>query len=99
MVVSNEPIWYDWSRLRRFIVTSRRRFLSSGAAGILTAASSLASKSASPRFPYTEFESRIARRDFRDITKDVLPTPCMLVDIDMFEYNVRKMADNSKSAG
>jgi D-serine deaminase-like pyridoxal phosphate-dependent protein len=80
-------------------VTSRRRFLSSGAAGIITAASSLASRSTSPRFPYTEFESRIARRDFRDITKDVLPTPCMVVDIDMFDYNVRKMADDSKTAG
>ncbi len=80
-------------------MTSRRRFLTSGAAGVFTAAGAFASKSSSPRFPYSEFESRIARRDFRDITKDVLPTPCLLVDLDAFEYNVRKMADDSKTAG
>jgi len=35
-----------------------------------------------PNYPYSDFETRIARRDFRDITKDVLPTPCMVVELD-----------------
>src|SRR5215831_1676058 len=80
-------------------MTSRRQFLTAGvAASVLRASRARAAKTGTP-FPYTEFESRIARRDFRDITKDVLPTPCMVVDIDMFEYNVRKMADDSKTSG
>jgi len=50
-------------------------------------------------FPFSEFESRIARREFRDITKDILPTPAMIVDLDIFERNLRVMADYAKSAG
>ena len=50
-------------------------------------------------FRYAEFEARIARRDFRDITKDVLPTPCMVVDLDLFEKNVKTMADHCKATG
>ena len=80
-------------------MTSRRRFLTSGAAGIFTAANGLASRSTSPRFPYSELESRIARRDFRDITKDVLPTPCMVIDLDLFEQNLKTMADHARMAG
>ena len=56
--------------------TTRRNFVLSAAAagGLLTRRTGFA---AAPRstFPFSEFESRIARRDFRDITKDVLPTP------------------------
>jgi D-serine deaminase-like pyridoxal phosphate-dependent protein len=44
-------------------------------------------------------EARVAKRDFRDITKDVLPTPSMVVDLDIFERNIRKMADYSKTVG
>lgn len=43
-------------------------------------------------FPYSEFEARIARKDFRGITKDVLPTPAMVVDLDLFEKNLKTMA-------
>lgn len=50
-------------------------------------------------FPHAEFEARIAKRDFRGITKDVLPTPCMLVDLDLFERNIRTMAEHCKAAG
>src|SRR5438067_1777045 len=78
---------------------SRRHFLTSSAAGIFAAATGRAAKAPTPRFPYSEFESRIARRDFRDITKDVLPTPCMLIDLGLFEQNVKTMADYSKAAG
>jgi D-serine deaminase-like pyridoxal phosphate-dependent protein len=70
---------------------------------LTTAAAGLAAtawgKSTSSGYPYTEFEARIARRDFRDMTKDVLPTPCMVVDLAMFEQNVKTMADNSKANG
>src|SRR4051794_5749878 len=74
--------------------------------GFLTAAATIASqrrlraaKTASSEFPYAEFEGRIARRDFRGITKDVLPTPCMLVDLDLFNKNVNTMADHCKMTG
>ena len=50
-------------------------------------------------FRYSEFESRIARRDFRDMTKDVLPTPCMVVDEALFQKNVRSMADATQAFG
>ena len=46
-----------------------------------------------------ELESRIAKRDFRGITKEDLPTPCMVLELDKFERNLRKMADHSKTAG
>jgi 3-hydroxy-D-aspartate aldolase len=50
-------------------------------------------------FRYSEFESRIARRDFRDMTKDVLPTPCLVVDETLFEKNVKLMADTTQAFG
>lgn len=77
-------------------MTSRRRFLAANAGALF--ASSLA-KADTKTYPYTELEQRIARRDFRDITKEVLPTPSMVVDIDLFEANVRKMADHTKATG
>jgi D-serine deaminase-like pyridoxal phosphate-dependent protein len=79
-------------------MTSRREFLGAAAVCGLAGARKLrASKSA--EFRYAEFESRIAKRDFRGITKDVLPTPSMLVDLDLFEQNVKTMADHCKSTG
>jgi D-serine deaminase-like pyridoxal phosphate-dependent protein len=50
-------------------------------------------------YPISEFEARIAKRDFRDMTKDILPTPCMVVDLDMFTANVKHMAETVKSNG
>ncbi len=50
-------------------------------------------------FPYSEFEARIARRDFRDITKNVLPTPCLLVDEALVKTNLQKMADRTRALG
>jgi D-serine deaminase-like pyridoxal phosphate-dependent protein len=50
-------------------------------------------------FRYAEFESRIARRDFRDMTKDVLPTPCLVVDEALFQKNVQSMADATQAFG
>ena len=70
-------------------MTSRRQFLAaSAAAGAFTAFQARAAKTSPTGFPYTEFEARIARRDFRGMTKDVLPTPCMVID----EVNQKKSA-------
>ena len=78
-------------------MTSRRQLLAAGA-GLLASTHARAAKAPSGVYPYNELESRIARHDFRDMTKDVLPTPCMVVDLDIFEQNVKHMADYAKSA-
>ena len=76
-------------------MTSRRSFLSTGA-GLLAATGHAAVKT---EMRYTEVEARIARRDFRDLTKEDLPTPCMTLDLDLFEQNIRAMAAHSKATG
>jgi D-serine deaminase-like pyridoxal phosphate-dependent protein len=81
-------------------MTSRRQFLAAGAAAsLMTARAARTAKSTESAFPIAEFETRIARRDFRDITKDVLPTPSMVVDLAMFDRNVKKMAEQAKTSG
>jgi len=80
-------------------MTSRRQFLAAGAAASLFTRAGRAAKYTESAFPFSEFEARISRRDFRDITKDILPTPCMLIDLPMFEQNVKRMADQSKATG
>ncbi len=81
-------------------MTSRRKFLATTAAmGVFAAARSRAAKTFSAGYPFAEFEARIAKRDFRDLTKDILPTPCMVVDLDMFQANVKHMADTAKANG
>ncbi len=79
-------------------MTSRRDFFAVNAGALLASALPRAASANTKTFPYAEFEQRIARKDFRDITKDVLPTPSMVVDIDMFEKNIKTMADYGKSA-
>ena len=61
---------------------SRRDFLMAGAAAVGTAsiARVWAAKTTGTEFPFAEFDQRIARKDFREMTKDILPTPCMVVD-------------------
>jgi 3-hydroxy-D-aspartate aldolase len=81
-------------------MTTRREFLSAAAAAGLAAKTRLrAAKTGTAEYPFAELEARIARRDFRGMTKDVLPTPCMVVDLDLFEKNVRTMAGHCKSTG
>ena len=81
-------------------MTSRRQFFFTGAAAsLLTARAGRSAKSTESAFPISELETRIAHRDFRGLTKDVLPTPCMVVDLPMFEQNVKTMADQSKATG
>lgn len=76
-------------------MNSRRQFLTASASALL--ASTVAR--ANPKsFPYAEFEQRIAKKNFTGMTKDMLPTPCMVVDIDLFEKNLKTMADYAKTA-
>ena len=75
-------------------MNTRRHFLNVSAGAVMASAV----VRANPKYPYTEFEQRIARKDFRGMTKDVLPTPCMVVDIDLFEKNLKMMADYAKKA-
>ena len=88
---------------------SRREFLSVGAVmGVFAATngwtalrsdSRSASKSCSADCSIMELNDRIARRDFRDITKDMLPTPCLVLDLDLFNANVKQLADTAKANG
>jgi D-serine deaminase-like pyridoxal phosphate-dependent protein len=48
---------------------------------------------------FIEIEARISRHDLQDIFKEDLPTPCMLVDQEIFEANLRKMADHCRATG
>ncbi len=77
-------------------MTSRRRFLTTGAAGSLWAGRALAAKS---ELRYAEIEQKIALRDFRGIAREDLPTPCMILDLALFEENLRKMAEHSRTTG
>jgi D-serine deaminase-like pyridoxal phosphate-dependent protein len=76
-------------------MTSRRSFLGGAAAGLF-AARSYAAKS---DYRLSDVETRIAKRDFRDLHKEDLPTPCMILDLELFEQNIKRMADHSKATG
>jgi D-serine deaminase-like pyridoxal phosphate-dependent protein len=54
---------------------------------------------AGPTNHYAEIESRIARLDLKDLTKEDLPTPCMIVDQDIFESNLQVMSDHCRKTG
>ena len=86
---------------------SRRAFLSAAAAtGALALTRSQAattpakSKSSQPCLAdcdIMELNARIAKRDFSGITKDMLPTPCLIVDLPSFQHNIKQMADTAKA--
>ena len=54
---------------------------------------------AGPTNHYAEIESRIARHHLKDLTKEDLPTPCMIVDQDIFESNLRVMSHHCRKTG
>jgi len=57
---------------------------------------------AGPAFADTrvaEVEARIARHDLKDLHKEDLPTPCMLVDQEIFDANLQKMANHCRTTG
>jgi D-serine deaminase-like pyridoxal phosphate-dependent protein len=75
-------------------MTSRRRFLGTAAGGFVATTSAFGRTTR-----YDEVEARIARRDFKNLTKEDLPTPCMVVDLDIFERNLHTMADHCRKTG
>ena len=76
-------------------MTSRRRFLGTAVAGGFFATSRSFGRSTR----YEEIEGRIARRDFKNLTKEDLPTPCMVVDLEIFERNLNTMAEHCRKTG
>lgn len=77
-------------------MTSRRGFLTAGAAGALIARSARGARS---EFHYSEIEARIARRDFHGLTKEDLGTPALILDEALFEKNLNTMAAHNKATG
>ncbi len=65
----------------------------------LTTAAALSAIPAHAASKFTEIESRIARRDFGNLSKEDLPTPCMVVDLDAFDHNLRTMAAHCRKTG
>src|SRR2546423_15365466 len=52
-----------------------------------------------PTNRYDEIEAKVVRRDFKNLHKEDLPTPCMVVDLEIFEKNLRTMADHCRKTG
>ncbi|MFN7622434.1 MAG: alanine racemase, partial [Acidobacteriota bacterium] len=71
---------------------SRRQFIATSASALVASTLPRQGWADVKAFPFADFEQRIARRDFRGMTKETLPTPCMVVDIDLFEKNLQTMA-------
>lgn len=78
-------------------MTSRRLFLQTGAAGSLFTGMSLGAAKSELR--YAEVEARIARHDFRGLTKEDLGTPALILDEAIFDKNLKTMAAHSKATG
>jgi len=77
-------------------MTSRRQFLAAGAAGAFL---HLDRHTAGNGVYYSEVEARIARHDFRGLTKGDLATPALILDEALFQQNLEKMAEYNKAAG
>lgn len=73
---------------------SRRGMLGAAAGSLLSARAQAASSAR-----YEEVEGRIVRRDFTNLMREDLPTPCMVVDLEAFEKNLRTMANQCKATG
>ena len=76
---------------------SRRTFIKASVAGGIL--SSIGIRGARAGLRVAELESRIARRDFRDLTKEDLPTPCLILDEAIFAQNLQSMAAHGKASG
>ena len=77
-------------------MNTRRQFLVATAGGLCAYVAQASTLSTSR---YAELEARIARRDFKNLFKEDLPTPCMVVDLEIFEKNLNTMADHCRKAG
>ncbi|MBI1898709.1 MAG: alanine racemase [Acidobacteria bacterium] len=73
-------------------MTTRRTFLAAAAAGTAFAGTTRT-------FRYSEIETRIARRDFRGITKEDLGTPALMVDRALLERNLSHMSGHCRDTG
>ena len=76
-------------------ILSRRNFVAASSAlvaGVTRANAGTTNRSA-------DLENRLARHELKDIFKEDLPTPCMVVDQDIFESNLKKMADHCTKTG
>src|SRR4051794_6074460 len=73
---------------------SRRSFFvaAAGAAGFRTV-------QAHSSYTYSEVEDKIRRKDFRGLTKEDVPTPALILDQEVLERNLRRMADHMKTTG
>ncbi|HYL76781.1 MAG TPA: alanine racemase [Bryobacteraceae bacterium] len=76
-------------------IFSRRNFVAASTAMVVGATHSHAGTTKS----FSELESRLARRELKDIFKEDLPTPCMVVDQEIFESNLKKMAEHCTKTG
>ncbi len=81
--------------MRETNMLSRRNFVAASSVVLSGAASSAAGTSSR----FADLESRLARRDLKGISKEDLPTPCMVVDQEIFESNIKKMADHCSKTG
>src|SRR5437868_10939082 len=70
-------------------MTSRRWFLGAATAALAAGGTNR----------YADIESRIARRALKDVYKEDLPTPAMIVDLGIFEKNMQTMADHCRQTG
>jgi len=78
-------------------LNSRRQFLrAAGAAGALLP---YAARGARTELSYPEVEARIARHDFKGLTKEDLGTPALILDEALFQKNLETMAAHSKATG
>lgn len=75
---------------------SRRLVLGAATSGLFSMQSRLLA--GSPK-RYDDMESRVVRHDLKDLWKEDLPTPCMVVDLDIFEKNLHTMADHCRTTG
>jgi D-serine deaminase-like pyridoxal phosphate-dependent protein len=78
-------------------MTSRRRFLGAAASGGVLAATSHSFAADVNR--NQDVEARIVRRDLKNLYKEDLPTPCMVVDLEAFEKNLKTMSDHCRNTG
>ena len=76
---------------------SRRELLGTGVRA-LTVPMFMASTASS--YSISEVEGRLAKgTGIEGVSKQDLPTPCLLLDLDALEANIRKMASHAKAAG
>jgi D-serine deaminase-like pyridoxal phosphate-dependent protein len=79
---------------------SRRSLLAAAAAGSTLAGSRpfapLMSAARTKSYSHAELEAKVKRRDFSGLTKRDLPTPNLVLDKDVFDKNLKTMANHCK---